>query len=427
MKYDLKKNKNGIVEATISLTAEEWSENINSAYEKNKNKYTVQGFRKGHAPKNVIEKTYGQGVFVQDALDDVFYKSYTTILKENEDVQPIDSPKMDIKKLDDSGIEIMLEIPCVPEFELGNYKGMEFEKAQVNITEEMIKEAIDRDLMRASKLVETNKPVKNDDLVTLDFEGFIDGKPFEGGKAENYQLKIGSHSFIDTFEEQLIGLNVNDEKEVNVTFPEDYHQKDLANKPAMFKCKIHNIRERVLPELNEEFVQNSTSFETVEDYKNNLKETLTKRENDRIEIDLDNKILDTIVENTTLEVPEIMITNEVERIMNGMKQQLAYQGVTLEDYATYIGKTVDELKEEQKKSATRQCKGRLVLEKLIRQENLDVSEQDIDEKLQEFATAQNKSLEEYKKNVNNDMLNQIASELIMKKLLEFLRKNNTIK
>lgn len=427
MKYELEKKEAGIFEATIKLANDEWNDYINSAYEKNKGKYNVQGFRKGHAPRNVIEKTYGAGVFLQDALDDVFYKSYTLILKEHEEVKPIDAPNMDIKKIDESEIEIMLSIPCVPEFEIATYKGLEFEKTVNKVTDEMIKEALDRELMRGSKLVDSNKPVKVDDIVTLDFEGFVDGKAFDGGKAENYQLKIGSHSFIDTFEDQLVGLNVGDEKEVNVTFPENYHQKDLAGKPAMFKCKINVVRERIMPELNDEFVQNSSSFDTVEEYKKDLVEKLNKQEEEKAEIDLDNKILDTIIDATTINLPAVMVDNEADRMLKGFSQQLAYQGATLEDYATYIGKTVEEIKADQRKVAERQCKGRLVLEKLIRDEKLDITEQDIDAKLTEYATMQNKSLEEYKKDVNDDMINRIANELIMKNLLDFLRKNNTIK
>lgn len=427
MKYDLMKKENGIVTATIQLNAEEWSESIEKAYQKNKAKFNVQGFRRGHAPRNVIEKTYGQGVFVQDALDDVFYMSYSQILNEHEDVQPYESPKMDIKKMDENGIEITLEIPCVPEFTLGEYKGLEFTKSVAPVTEEQIQNAIDRELMRGSRLVETNKAVKMDDTVTLDFEGFIDGKAFEGGKAEKYQLKIGSHSFIDTFEDQLIGLNINDEKDVQVTFPEEYHVKELAGKPATFKVKILNIRERIMPELNEEFVQNSSEFDTVEDYKNSIKERLTKQAEESAEIELDNRMLDTIVDNTKFDVPEKMVDNEADRMIKGMEQQLAYQGATLADYATYLGKTVDEIKADQRIMAERQTKGRLVLEKLLRSENIDINETDIDAKLTEIATEQNTSLEQYKKNIGNDGINRIANELLMKKLLDFLRANNTIK
>ena len=427
MKYDLLKKENGIVEATIQLDAKEWSDSVEKAYQKNKAKYSVQGFRKGHAPRNVIEKTYGQGVFMQDALDDVFYMAYSQILREHEDIQPYQSPKMDIKKLDEKGIEIVLEIPSTPEFTLGEYKGLELKKDVKDVTDAEVQQAIDRELMRGSRLVETNKPVKNDDTVTLDFKGFIDGKAFEGGKAERYQLKIGSHSFIDTFEDQLVGLSVGDEKDVNVTFPSEYHQAELAGKPAVFKVKIHNVRERIMPELNDEFVQNSSEFDTVEVYKNNIREQLVKQAEMNADIEVDNRLLDMIVDSTKINLPEDMINAEADRMIRGMEQQLAYYGLNLEGYATQMGKTVDELKADQRIVAERQVKGRLVLEKLIRTENLDITEADIDARVAEMAEAQGVKVDDYKKNMDNNAINQIANELLMKKLLDFLRQNNTIK
>ena len=427
MKYDLLKKENGIVEATIQLDAKEWSDSVEKAYQKNKSKYTVQGFRKGHAPRNVIEKTYGQGVFMQDALDDVFYMAYSQILREHEEVKPYEAPKMDIKNMNENGIEIVLEIPSTPEFTLAEYKGMEFKKDVKEVTDEQVQQAIDRELMRGSRLVETGKPVKNDDTVTLDFEGFVDGKAFEGGKAEKYQLKIGSHSFIDTFEDQLVGLNVGDEKDVNVTFPTEYHQADLAGKPAVFKVKIHNIRERVMPELNDEFVQNSSEFDTVDAYKNNIREQLVKQAEMNADIEVDNRMLDTIVDNTKVELPESMVNAEADRMIRGMEQQLAYYGATLEIYAQQMGKTVEELKADQRMMAERQVKGRLVLEKLIRTENIDITEEEIDAKLTEMAQTQGVKLDEYKKNIGSNGINQIANEMLMKKLLDFLRQNNTIK
>ena len=225
----------------------------------------------------------------------------------------------------------------------------------------------------------------------------------------------------------MVGLNIGDKKDVEVTFPAEYHEKSLAGKPATFKCEIKNIRERIMPELNEEFVSNSTEFETVEEYRNSIKERLTKEANDRAEIELDNDILDKIIDDTVVEVPEVMTEDEFNRQMRGMENQMRYQGITVEDYVKYIGKTVDEFKEDIKKSATRNVKARLVLEKLIRTEKLDITEADIDNKLAEMAKNVNKDVEEYKKQVNNDMVNQIANELLMKKLLNFLHENNEIK
>ena len=426
MKYNLEKKENGLFVAQVSVEKEDWDKALNSAYEKNKGKFNVPGFRKGHAPRNIIEKTYGAGAFMNEALDEVYYLAYTQILRENEEVKPVDAPTLDINKIDENGVEMVLSLQCAPEFELAQYKGLTFTKQNVEVKDEDVEEAIRRELLRASRLVESNKPVKNDDFVTLDFDGYVDGKQFDGGKAENYQLQIGSHSFIDTFEDQLVGLNIGDKKDVEVTFPAEYHEASLAGKPATFKCEIKNIRERIMPELNEEFVSNSTEFETVEEYKSSIKERLTKEANDRAEIELDNDILDKIIDDTVVTIPEVMTEDEFNRQLKGMENQMRYQGLTLEDYAKYTGKTVEDLKADIKKSATRNVKARLVLEKLLRSEKIDITEEDIDNKLAEMAKNVGKDVEEYKKQANNDMVNHIANELLMKKLLEFLHTNNTI-
>ena len=297
---------------------------------------------------------------------------------------------------------------------------------KVEVKDEDIEEAIRRELLRASRLVETNEAVKNDDFVTLDFDGYVDGKQFDGGKAENYQLQIGSHTFIDTFEDQLVGLNIGDKKDVLVTFPADYHVADLAGKPATFKVEIKNIRARIMPELNEEFVSNSTEFETVEEYKSSIKDRLTKEAEDRADIELDNDMLDKVIDDTVLTVPAVLVEEEFNRQIKGMEAQMSYQGISLEDYAKYIGKTVEEFKADIKKSSERNCKARLVLEKLITEEKLDISQEDIDNKLSEMAKNVGKDVEEYKKQVNNDMVNRLANELLMKKIIEFLHANNTI-
>ena len=427
MKYELEKKENGLYVANVNYTAEEWDKALNNAYEKNKGKYNVPGFRKGHAPRNIIEKNYGVGVFLNEALDEVYYATYTTILREHEEVKPVEAPALDIQKLDENGLEFTLKISCVPEFELAQYKGLTFTKQKVEVTEDQIKEEIEHELLRASRLVETNKPVKNDDFVTLDFDGYIDGKQFDGGKAENYQLKIGSHTFIDTFEDQLVGLNIGDKKDVVVTFPADYHVADLAGKPATFKVEIKNIRERVMPELNEEFVSNSTEFETVDEFKSSIKEKLLKQAQDHADIELDNDILDKIIDDTVLTVPETLAEDETKRQIQNMEQQLRYQGIDLEAYAKYIGKSVDDLKAEIKVQATRNVKARLVLEKLIKTENLDVTEKDIDTKIEEMAKNVGKTVEEYKKQVNDSMVNHIANDLLMKKIVDFLHANNEIK
>jgi len=426
VKYNLEKKEKGVIDAKVVVDSAEWDKALNNAYEKNKGKFNIPGFRKGHAPRAIIEKTYGPGAFINEAIDEVYYMAYTTVLKENEDIKPVDAPKLNIEKIDENGVEMVLSIQCIPDFELAQHTGLTFKKEEVKVEEKDVEEAIRRELLRASRLVETKAPVKVDDYVTLDFDGYVDGKQFQGGKAENYQLQIGSHSFIDTFEDQLVGLNIGDKKDVEVTFPAEYHEKSLAGKPATFKSEIKNIRERIMPELNEEFVSNSTEFETVEEYRNSIKDRLTKEANDRAEIELDNDILDKIIDDTVVEIPDVMVEDEFNRQLKGMENQMRYQGITVEDYVKYIGKTVDEFKADIKKGATRNVKARLVLEKLIRTNKLDITEEDIDNKLAEMAKNVGKDVEEYKKQANNDMVNQIANELLMKKLLNFLHENNTI-
>ena len=244
---------------------------------------------------------------------------------------------------------------------------------------------------------------------------------------KDYPLDLANSTFIPGFAEQIVGHSVGEEFEIFVTFPAEYHQADLAGKPAVFKVKIHNIRERIMPELNEEFVQNSSEFDTVDAYKASIRERLEKQADEQAEIEVDNRILDTIVDNTKIELPESMIDAEADRMIRGMEQQLAYYGATIETYAEQIGKTADQLKAEQRMVAERQVKGRLVLEKLLKTENLDITESDIDAKIEEIATAQGMKAEEYKKAIGGDGINRIANELLMKKLLDFLRQNNTIK
>ena len=427
MQYNLEKKENGVFVANVSVSKEDWDKALNTAYEKNKGKFNIPGFRKGHAPRNIIEKTYGAGAFMNEALDEVYYLAYTQILREHEEVKPVDAPKLDINKIDENGVEMVMTLQCVPEFELAQYKGLTFTKQKAEVKDEDIEEAIRRELLRASRLVETNAPVKNDDYVTLDFDGYVDGKQFDGGKAENYQLQIGSHTFIDTFEDQLVGLNIGDKKDVEVTFPAEYHEKSLAGKPATFKVEIKNVRERIMPELNEEFVSNSTEFETVEEYKKGIEARLTKEAEERAELELDNDILDKVIDDTVINLPDSMIEEEFNRQVRGMEAQMKYQGITMEMYAQYMGKSVEDLKADIKASAGRNVKARLVLEKLIKDEKLDNIDADIDNKIAEMAKNMGKDLEEFKKTVNNDMVNQIANELLMKKLMAFLHENNEIK
>lgn len=426
MNYTITKNDNGQHVADIKIDAKEWDTYLESAYLRTKDKYTVQGFRKGKAPRNVIEKMYGEHIFMQDALDDAYYKAYTQILSENADIKPISSPSLDIKSFDKDALELLLTIPCTPKFELAQYKGNVYHKHIHTVGEDEVAEAVNRELMRASKLEEKDGAVAMDDFVNLDFEGYIDGEAFEGGSAKDYQLKIGSHSFIDTFEDQLVGLKVGDEKDVNVTFPADYHEPKFSGKPAVFKVKINKIRARVMPELNDEFVKDISEYDTVADFKAGLKKDLEERNANQAKAHLENEILDDIVDRTAIDLPEALLENEKDRMMHGFEQQLAQQGIALDDYAKYIGKTIDEIKAEQSEYAVKSLKSRLVLEKLITEEKIDILDGQYEEKVKEIADSQHMAVADFEKEISEDLKNRILNNILMDNIVKFLIDNNTI-
>lgn len=426
MKYKIDRETKGLVKVKITIKGDEFNKYVDEAYEQNKDHYAVQGFRKGKAPRSVIEAQYGANTFTQIALDNAFDASYHEIMEKEKDIDPIDNPKVMMDKYTEKEVVISMEIPVLPEFELGQYKGLTFKRPENVVSEEHIQEHIDHNLMRGSKLVDSENPVAMDDVVNLNFEGFVDGKAFDGGKAENYQLKIGSHTFIDTFEDQLIGLKKGDTKDVVVRFPKEYHEKSLADKEATFKVLINNIRTRIMPKFDEEFVKNTSEFDTIEAYKENIKSIITKEQEAKIERDLDNQIVDAIVNNTKLEIPTELVDREQERMILGLQDQLAQQGLRLEDYLAYIGKSMDDYKAEQRQYAEKNVKTRFILERIITTENITVTNEEFNARLEEFAKMQNVSLDELKKQMGEHNMSHILNNMLMDKLFAFLKENNTI-
>lgn len=426
MKYKIDRETKGLVKVKITIKGDEFNKYVDEAYEQNKDRYAVQGFRKGKAPRSVIEAQYGANTFTQIALDNAFDASYHEIMEKEKDIDPIDNPKVMMDKYTEKEVVISMEIPVLPEFELGQYKGLTFKRPENVVSEEHIQEHIDHNLMRGSKLVDSENPVAMDDVVNLNFEGFVDGKAFDGGKAENYQLKIGSHTFIDTFEDQLIGLKKGDTKDVVVRFPKEYHEKSLADKEATFKVLINNIRTRIMPKFDEEFVKNTSEFDTIEAYKENIKSIITKEQEAKIERDLDNQIVDAIVNNTKLEIPTELVDREQERMILGLQDQLAQQGLRLEDYLAYIGKSIDDYKAEQRQYAEKNVKTRFILERIITTENITVTNEEFNARLEEFAKMQNVSLDELKKQMGEHNMSHILNNMLMDKLFAFLKENNTI-
>lgn len=424
MKKELKKLENKNMQLTIELDKAEWEALVDESYNKNKGKYKVEGFRAGKAPRKMIEKMYGMEVFFEDAITEGFNRHYIEILENDKSFEPIDAPELSISRFDEKGITIVAEIPVKPEVKLGKYTGLKITTKVREIADADVEEELKRVQAQNARLVEAEKTIENGDIANIDFKGSVDGKYFEGGEAQGFDLTIGSHSFIDTFEDQLVGLKAGDEKDVLVTFPAEYQAKELAGKKAKFEVKVNAVKTRELPEINDELASNVSEFETLAEYKAHIKEHLAHHAEEDARVQTENKILDKIIETTEIEVPEIMVSRELDAIMQDMEYRLMYQGANLEMYAGYLNTTVEKLREERRADALKSVKIRLALQEILKAEKFDVTEKEVDEYVEKFATRMGKTAEEYKKSLNDERLNHIKNEILMKKLLTFLVDNN---
>lgn len=424
MKHTTKDLGNNTYEVKVTLTKEEWENAKNVAYNKTKSKYNVEGFRKGKAPRAVIEKTYGDTVFYDEALSQSFFDEYEKVLAEGK-IQPVDSPALSIEKIDDEGVVMNAIVPIMPDIKLGAYTGFDMKMEVAPVEDKDVEHELKHAQERNVRLNEVERASKMGDVVNINFEGFIDDKAFEGGKGEAYDLELGSKSFIDNFEEQLVDKKAGDKVDVCVKFPEEYHVAELKGKPATFKVTVNTIKEKVMPELNDEFASNVSEFETMADYKADIKKNLEKMNEERAKVELENKIIDKIVENAEVSVPEILIHRELDEMMRDMSYKLMYQGITLEDYAKYIGKTVEQLKEERHADAEKAVKIRLAFTKIVELEKLSVTEEELNAKIEEVAKKMNKTVEEYNKTMTDERKSYLKNEILVNKLLDFLIAKNT--
>ena len=424
MKYDIKKLENKNLQLKLELDAKDWNYLVEESYNKNKGKYKVEGFRAGKAPRKIIEKMYGPHIFFEDAIVEGFNKHYTEILENDKSIDPIDSPDLSVEKLDENGITIVAEIPVRPEVKLGEYTGLKISVEPKEITDKDVEEELKRVQIQNTRLVEKDGTVENGDVANIDFKGSTNGEYFEGGSAEGFDLEIGSHSFIDNFEDQLLGLKAGDSKDVLVKFPEDYQAENLKGKDAKFEVKVNAIKVKQLPEINDELASNVSEFETLDEYKKHIKEHLAEHAKEDAKIQTENKIIDEIVKTMECDIPEIMVKRELDAIMQDMEYRLMYQGANLEAYAKYLNTTVDKLREERKADAEKSVKIRLALQEILKKEKFDVTEQDLDKYIENIAKRVNKSVEEYKTSLTEERLNYIRNEILMNKLLEFLVEKN---
>ncbi len=424
MKYEVKKLENKNMSLTIDFTSEEWEALVNESYNKNKGKYKVEGFRQGKAPRKMIEKMYGFEVFYEDAISDGFNAHYMEILDKEKQIDPIDSPDLRVTKLDKTGITIVAEIPVKPEVKMGAYTGLGINVKPKAVTAKDVEEELKRVQLQNTRLVEKDGAVENGDVANIDFKGSVNGEYFDGGSAEAFDLEIGSHTFIEGFEEQLVGLKAGEEKDVLVKFPDNYQAENLAGKDAKFECKVNAVKSKVLPEINDELASNVSEFETLEEYKKHIKEHLGEHAKQDAKIKTENEILEKIVSGMEVEVPEIMVGRELDAMMQDMEYRLMYQGANLEAYASYLGKTVEELRNERKPEAVKSVKIRLALQEILRNEKIEVLDKDVDEFVENVSKRANKTAEEYKKSMTEERLNYMKNEILMNKLLEFLVENN---
>jgi len=413
------------VKITFSVDASKFEEGLKYSYNKNKNFISIAGFRKGRAPRKIIEAQYGKGIFYDDAINFVLPEAYENAVKENS-LDVVSKPSVDIKEIDESkGVEFTAEVYVKPEVKISDYKGLTYTKKDVNVSDEEVEERINAAREKNSRIITvTDRPVAQDDIVTIDFEGFVDGVAFDGGKGTNYQLKIGSHTFIDNFEEQLIGKNINDNVDVNVTFPEDYGKDDLNGKPAVFKVKINGIKFKELPELNDDFVNDTTEFETVDEYKNNIREKLLIEKNKKAEDEKQEELLEKLIEKAEMNVPDAMVENEIDNKIDEFKHGIQRQGLSLDKYLEYMGQSIENMREAYRIVSEKQVKGRLALEAVAANENFEITEEELDAEIERIAKAYQMDKEKFSSVLRDEDKESLKKDLQVQKALELVTESS---
>ena len=406
---------------TIEVSAEEFETALDKAYKKNKNKISLPGFRKGKAPRAMIEKMYGTGVFYEDAANDLIPGADESAAKESE-LEIVAQPSIDVTQIEKGKPFIFTATVAVkPEVTLGDYKGIEVEKKTAEVTDEELQAEIDKVRESNSRMITVeDRAVQDGDITTIDFEGFVDGEPFEGGKGENYPLTIGSHSFIDNFEEQLIGKNIGEETEVNVTFPEQYQAEELQGKPAVFKVTIKEIKVKELPELDDDFAQDVSEFDTVDEYKEDLKKKLLENKEAALKREKEEDVVGKIIENATMEIPDPMVDTQVRQMVQEFSQRIQSQGLSLQQYMQFTGMTPESLTNELQPQALKRIQSRLVLEAVVAAENIETSDEDLEKELEKMAEMYQMEADKLKELVGEEEKKQIALDLAVQKAVELV-------
>ena len=406
---------------TIEVPAEKFEEAVQHSYNKNKGKFNIPGFRKGKAPFNMIKKMYGVGVFYEDAVDEVIDASYPDAAKES-GLEIVSRPSISIEEIEEGKAFVYTAVVAVkPEVTLGEYKGVEVQKTKSEVTEEDIETEIKRAREKNSRLITVeDRGVEDGDQVTIDFDGSVDGKRFEGGKAEDYPLTIGSHTFIDNFEEQLIGKKTGEECEVNVTFPAEYHVEELKNKPAVFKVKVKEIQRKELPEANDEFASEVSDFDTMEEYKKDLTEKLQAEKVEAAKTADEDKVVAKVIENATMEIPDQMVEEQVNGMVNDYARRLESQGISFKQYVEITGMTAEKIGEQMKPQAIKRIQTRLVLEAVVKAENIQADDAAVEEQFDKMAEDFKMDKEQIKGMFGEEQMAQLKEDLAVQKAIDFL-------
>ncbi|MBR2328253.1 MAG: trigger factor, partial [Clostridia bacterium] len=381
----LEKLEGSKVKLTIEVSADKFEEAIQQAYRTSGKKFNVPGFRKGKAPRKMIENTYGPLAFFDDAFDVVYPEVYQAAVKEHE-LEVIDRPDISIVELplDGNNLVFTAEVAVRPEVKLGQYKGIEIEKREYNVTDDEVDFAMQREREKLARMVDVERPVQNGDTVNLDYSGSVSGIKFEGGTAEGATLEIGSHTFIDGFEDQMVGMTIGEEKDINVTFPEQYHSEALAGAEATFHVKVNGIQVKELPELDDEFAKDVSEFDTLEELRASKREELEKQAAERAAIEKENAVVAKVVDNAEVEVPDIMVDRQIDAILNDIRYRLSMQGVSLEDYMKYTGMSMEDFRTQSRPDAERRVKSQLVIDAVAKAENIKAEDADVEAKIDEY-------------------------------------------
>ena len=421
MSVQVEKLEKNMAKLTIEVSSEEFENAIAKAYKKNKNKISMPGFRKGKAPRAMIEKMYGKGIFYEDAANSIIPDAYADAAKESE-LEIVAQPEIDVTQIESGKPFIFTAtVALKPEVTLGEYKGIEVEKKEVEVTDEEVEAEINKVRESNARMLDIDDRATQDgDTVLIDFDGYVDGKQFEGGKADDYSLVLGSHSFIDNFEEQLVGKNIGDDVEVNVTFPENYQAEELQGKPAVFKVKIKEIKVKELPELDDDFAQDVSNFDTIAEYKEDLKKKLTENKEEALKREREEAVIGKIIENAQMDIPEQMVDAQTRQMTQEFAQRLSSQGLSIDQYMQFTGLTPQKMIEELKPQALKLIQSRLVLEAVVAAENIETTEEELDKEIENMASMYQMEVDKLKEVIGEEEKKQIGLDLAVQKAVEIV-------